>query len=91
MVLFYTCMIAAMVPIGLFGSDSNGIPMTKEPHFIAADSAAPARHGHFAELEELEAARKVGTLAAYDLFLERHPDSRYAKEARKERAALAAK
>lgn len=31
-------------------------------------SAAPARPGRFAELEELEAARKAGTLAAYDFF-----------------------
>jgi hypothetical protein len=54
-------------------------------------SSAPARPGHFAELEELEAARKAGTLAAYDLFLARHPTSRYAPEARKERDALAGK
>jgi hypothetical protein len=54
-------------------------------------SSAPARPGHFAELEELEAARKAGTLAAYDLFLARHPTSRYAGIARQERAALAGK
>jgi hypothetical protein len=52
-------------------------------------AAAHARPGHFAELEELEAARKAGTLAAYDLFLARHPTSRYAGIARQERAALA--
>jgi hypothetical protein len=46
------------------------------------------RPGHFAELEELQAARRAGTLAAYDLFLARHPDSRYAAEARAERAKI---
>jgi hypothetical protein len=57
----------------------------------AAQAGAPARPGYFAELEELEAARKAGTLAAYDLFLARHPKSRYAVQARRERAALAAR
>jgi hypothetical protein len=46
------------------------------------------RPGHFAELEELEAARRSGTVAAYDLFLARHPKSRYAEQARAERARL---
>jgi hypothetical protein len=50
--------------------------------------AAPARPGHFAEREELEAARRAGTRAAYDLFLARHPNSRYAPEARQERERL---
>ncbi len=48
-----------------------------------------ARPGHFAELEELEAARRAGTRAAYDQFLRRHPESRYAPEARAERERLA--
>jgi hypothetical protein len=48
----------------------------------------PARPGHFAELEELEAARKAGTVAAYDLFLARHPASRYAATAKTERSKL---
>jgi hypothetical protein len=48
----------------------------------------PARPGHIAEFEELQAARRAGTIAAYDLFLARHPESRYAAEARVERAKL---
>lgn len=51
-------------------------------------TGAKARPGYFAELEELNAARAKGTVAAYDLFLERHPNSRYAKIAMEERAAL---
>lgn len=61
------------------------------PKGIAMSSAAPARPGHFAELEELDAARRLGTLEAYDLFLARHPTSRYAPKARKERDFLAKK
>lgn len=61
---------------------------SQKPDNMAGNTARP---GHFAELEELEAARKAGSLAAYDLFLARHPNSRYAPGARKERAALAAK
>jgi hypothetical protein len=48
----------------------------------------PARPGHIAELEELQAARRARTVAAYDLFLARHPGSRYAAEAKSERAKL---
>jgi hypothetical protein len=60
---------------------------------MAADiilTGARARPGYFAELEELEAARAKGTLEAYDLFLARHPDSRYAKQAKAERAKIKA-
>jgi hypothetical protein len=49
---------------------------------------APARPGHLAEREELQAARGKGTREAYDLFLARHPGSRYAAEARAERAKI---
>jgi hypothetical protein len=38
--------------------------------------------------EELDAARKQGTVAAYDLFIERHGDHRLAVVARRERARL---
>jgi hypothetical protein len=50
---------------------------------------APARPGHVAELEELQAARAKGTREAYDLFLARHPASRYAPQAKAERARIA--
>lgn len=41
--------------------------------------------------EELCAARKAGTVAAYDLFLDRHPRHPLADTARKERSVLATK
>lgn len=45
--------------------------------------AAPARPGHIAEWEEYETARKAGTRAALELFLARHPESRYAPLAKR--------
>lgn len=47
------------------------------------------RDGNVAIQEELDAARRAGTPAAYDLFLARHPGHRLARTARRERAALA--
>jgi hypothetical protein len=49
------------------------------------------RDGDVAIRQELEAARRAGTLAAYDLFLERHRQHPLAGVARRERVALAAR
>lgn len=48
-----------------------------------------ARDPNIAVREELDAARAKRTLAAYDLFIARHPDHPLALVARKERAKLA--
>ena len=48
------------------------------------------RDGNVAVQEELDAARRAGTLAAYDLFLARHRDHPLAAAARRERARIAA-
>jgi hypothetical protein len=40
--------------------------------------------------EELDAARRAGTVAAYDLFLARHGDNLLAEAARREREQLRA-
>lgn len=47
-----------------------------------------ARDGNVAIQEELEAARKAATVAAYDLFIARHPDHPLTKTAREERQRL---
>ncbi|HWT12222.1 MAG TPA: hypothetical protein VN231_05680 [Allosphingosinicella sp.] len=47
-----------------------------------------ARDGNIAIAEELEAARKADTLAAYDMFIARHPQHPLAQVARRERARL---
>ena len=69
--------------VALLGSSLGFLASTGKPY-----ATQPARPGHFAELEEWEAARKERTVAAYDLFLARHPASRYAATARAERSKL---
>ena len=52
-------------------------------------SALPRpRDGNVAIRQELEAARRAGTVEAYDLFLARHPDHPLAAVAREEQRAL---
>lgn len=51
----------------------------------------PPGNPELAVRAELEAARKAGTLAAYDLFLRRQSNHPLAAVARRERAALAAR
>ncbi len=52
--------------------------------------AAPRRDPGLAVLQEYEAAKKKNTLAAWDLFLARHPNSPYAALARAARDRIAA-
>jgi hypothetical protein len=55
----------------------------------AQTGAAPARDGNIAIRQELDAARQSGTVAAFDLFLARHPDHPLAADARRERDRIA--
>ncbi|WP_114953691.1 hypothetical protein [Sphingosinicella terrae] len=54
-----------------------------------AEDLPRARDGNVAIRQELEAARDSGTVAAYDLFIARHPDHPLAEIARRERQSLA--
>jgi hypothetical protein len=69
-------------------------PAAARPGRMTGPSAsrpiAPHRDGNIAVAEELEAARCAGTVAAYDLFLARHPDHPLARTARRERRLIAA-
>lgn len=58
----------------------------KPPVHVA--TVPPARPGHFAEREELDAAIKAGTAAALQLFIRRHPNSRYRIEAEERLRAI---
>ncbi|HEV2864890.1 MAG TPA: hypothetical protein VGX37_00085 [Allosphingosinicella sp.] len=49
---------------------------------------ARARDGNIAIAEELEGARKAGTIEAYDLFIARHPEHPLVQIARAERERL---
>ncbi|MEA3041668.1 MAG: hypothetical protein QOC65_1157 [Sphingomonadales bacterium] len=55
----------------------------------ARDSVPPARDGDVAIGQELAAARRANTLAAYDLFIARHPQHPLTVAAREERRRLA--
>jgi hypothetical protein len=74
---------------GLLAAASPGAAgMSQERH---TTPLPPPRDGNAAIAEELEAARRAGTLAAYDLFLARHPTHRLARTARRERRLIAAR
>jgi hypothetical protein len=55
---------------------------------VSEKEIIPARDGNIAIQEELDAARRAGTIAAYDLFIARHPQHPLAATARAERAKL---
>lgn len=53
-----------------------------------AQAATPPRDPRVAVQEEFDAAKAAGTVAAWDLFLARHPNSALAEAARRERERL---
>jgi len=59
-----------------------------EPEDNRIPTSIPPRDGDIAIQEELAAARRAGTVAAYDLFIARHPDHPFANTARRERQRL---
>jgi hypothetical protein len=79
----------ALAGLALAGArPAEGADVTRRPPPRSTVLPLP-RDGDIAVREELDAARRAGTLAAYDLFLARHPDHKLAPAARRERAALA--
>ena len=85
--------IVAVAVAGLFlagaGRPEANEAKVKEQRPPRSTVLRPPRDGNVAIRQELDAARRAGTLAAYDLFLARHADHALAKTARHERAALA--
>ena len=75
----------------LAGSSVAGAAAVRKPHPGRSTDQPRPRDGDVAIRQELEAARRAGTRAAYDLFLARHGDHQLAATARRERAALAAR
>lgn len=63
-------------------------PASKMEEPVKSTEIAPARDGDIAIRQELCAAREAGTVAAYDLFIARHPDHPLIKTALEERRAL---
>jgi hypothetical protein len=77
------------ISVGLSAACGIGVSAMGSPP--KSPEIAPARDGNIAIAEELCAARKAGTLAAYDLFIARHPAHPLADAARKERGELLAR
>lgn len=62
---------------------------TSEMSPPARGSVPPARDGDIAIRQELDAARRANTLAAYDSFIARHPQHPLTAAAAEERRRLA--
>jgi hypothetical protein len=78
----------AILALTLGGSAcAKGADLNSAPH-RSSDLPRP-RDPDIAVQEELDAARRAGTLQAYDLFLTRHGDHWLAAVARRERARIA--
>lgn len=75
--------------LALAGTAAAGAAAVRKPHPGRSTDLPLPRDGDVAVREELAAARRAGTLAAYDLFLARNSDHKLAATARRERAALA--
>ena len=82
---------AALIGLSLAGAgcpEGNDMAEPREPRSTELprprDPALSAR-------SELDAARRAGTIEAYDLFLARHFNHPLARVARRERAAIAAR
>ncbi len=82
--------LALVLLAGLALAGSAGGYAMKERRPIRSTELPRPVHPDVPVREELDAARRAGTLAAYDLFLRRHGDHRLAAVARRGRAALAA-
>lgn len=81
---------AALLGLGLAGAACAEGHVMKPPPGRSTNLPRP-RDDTPGVRAELDAARKAGTLAAYDLFLSRHGDHPLAAGARRERASIAAR
>ena len=77
----------AMVGTALTGAACPKVADVTGPARRSTDLPRP-RDGNVAVQEELEAARRAGTIAAYDLFIARNRVHPLAEVARRERARL---
>jgi len=85
--------LAAIFLAGLAPTESGaaaGMAVKEPPPRRSTELPRPL-HPDVAVRQELAVARRAGTLAAYDLFIQRHPEHRLADIARRERAAIAAR
>ena len=77
----------AILALALTGAACPKAPEVDSRPRRSTDLPRP-RDGNIAIQEELDAARRERTVAAYDRFIARHPDHPLAEVARRERAQL---
>lgn len=80
---------ALLAALALAPGGMAAAAMKEQPPRRSTDQPRP-RDGDVAIRQELDAARRVKTLVAYDLFIARHPQHPLAEVARLERADLPA-
>jgi len=85
---FHSMLLAAAGAALSAAAPGSGASMTSDDR---PRGVPRARDGDIAIAQELDAARRAGTVAAYDLFIERHPNHPLAEAARDERRRLLAK
>lgn len=78
-----------MGPLLLAGAACPASDEMKEKRAMRSTDLPRPRDGNIAIQQELDAARRAGTVEAYELFIARHPDHPLAEDARRERAGLA--
>ena len=90
--LMVTCMSAALVSCSAVDSDAqhtrslhanqqNGRDMTPNENTNSDTGAITARDGNIAIVEEFTRAKSKGTIAAFELFIARHPEHELVAEA----------
>jgi hypothetical protein len=77
--------IVALMLLGLVSGEGKDL---SQRHPVRSTELPLPRDGDVAVREELDAARRAGTVEAYDLFIARHKDHPLARVARRERASL---
>ncbi len=79
---------AFLVLLAALLAGATALPEPAMSQHRRSTTLRPPRDGDVAVREELDAARRAGTLAAYDLFLARHPGHRLETAARREREEI---
>jgi len=87
--------VARLAAAAILGTVLGGAACPRENQMPTPARGSPdlprPRDPDIAVQEELDVARRTGTLAAYDLFIARHADHELAAIARRERAEIAAR
>jgi hypothetical protein len=79
---------ALLASLALAASGASPAAAMKKQRPLRSTELPRPRDGNIAVQEELDAARRAGTVAAYDMFLSRHGDHALAAAARQEREHL---